>query len=367
MKLLIQHTHHDGEIAGALTYIREIEPALNLRGVETRVISTRTTSVRQWIGAIATADLIHMNSNHSGFALLCKLFGKKIIIKYHYLFYLSIHYHYEKMSFLKRLKAEFMQMLPKAKYPLKWKLYTVVKWTRFGVRFLTALLADRHTACSQFLAESHSFPWKVSTVFNPISVAPDQPVKTLDSLICPYTFTYVGRVSRDKGIDLLIKAAKLLQNWGYEFRVLIIGDGRSRDELKLLADNLLVCDRIDFLGSRDRQEILNLVESSLALVVPSRWQEPAGYVTLEASSVQTCSIVANVGGLPEMASPCNLMFEREDIQGLAEAMKTCLDNPKEAIERGKKANQYITEQFSPHKIAQEFLDICNELKPSIIR
>lgn len=363
MKVLIQHTHRDGEIAGVLTYVRAIEPALNLRGVETEVISTKTASIWQWLSAIASADLIHMNSNHLGFAILCKLFGKKIIIKYHYLFYSSLHSHYEKMPFLKRLKTELIQTLPKANYPLKWKLYTIVKWARFGVRFLTAVLADRHTACSQFLAESHSFPWTVSTLFNPISVPLDQPIKTLDRLVHPYTFTYVGRVYGDKGIDLLVKSAKLLQDWGYEFQVWIIGDGSSSDELKSLADELSVRDRIEFLGTRDRQDILDRVQSSLALVVPSRWQEPAGYVTLEASSVQTCSIVAKVGGLPEMASPYNLMFEREDIEGLARAMKACLDNPTEAIERGQNANQYVINNFSSDKITAQLLELCHDLKP----
>ncbi|MBW4539047.1 MAG: glycosyltransferase [Myxacorys chilensis ATA2-1-KO14] len=365
MKLLIQHTHHDGEIAGVLTYIRSIEPALNLRGIETQVVSTKTAPIWQWISAIAAADLIHMNSNHLGFALLCKLFGKKIIIKYHYLFYSSIHFDYEKMPFLKRLKTELIQSLPKVNYPLKWKLYTIIKWARFVVRFLTALLADRHTACSQFLAESHSFPWTVSTLFNPISVPSDQSIKTIDCMVHPYTFTYVGRVYSDKGVDLLIKSAKLLQEWGYQFQVWIIGDGTSSDQMKSLADELLVRDRIEFLGSRDRQEILHLVRSSLALVVPSRWQEPAGYVTLEASSVQTCSIVAKVGGLPEMASPYNLMFEREDIEGLARAMKACLDNPTEAIERGRNANQYVIDHFSSDQITAQLLELCYELTPFV--
>ena len=347
-----------------MTYIKAIEPELNLRSVDTQVISTKTASVWRWMSAIAGADLIHMNSNHLGFALLCKLLGKKIIIKYHYLFYLSIHSYYERMTFLQRLKTEFIQTLPKANYPLKWKLYTIIKWARFGTRFLTALLVDHHTACSQFLSESHSFPWQVSTLFNPISIPSDQSSKIVDDLANPYTFAYVGRVYGDKGVDLLIKASKLLKDWGYEFRVVIIGDGDSSHDLKSLAKELAVDDRVEFLGSRDRADILERVRSSLALVVPSRWQEPAGYVTLEASSVQTCSIVAKVGGLPEMASSYNLMFERENFHELAIAMKTCLDDPAKAIERGQNAQKYVMENFPPDKIVAQLLEICGDLNPS---
>jgi glycosyltransferase involved in cell wall biosynthesis len=360
MKLLIQHTHRENEIAGVLTYINEIEPELNAQGVETQIISTKTTSIKKWIQAIADSDLVHMNSNHLGFALLCKLLGKQIILKYHYLFYTSTHFNYEKMSFSERLRTEFIQTLPKRNYPLKWKFFTVIKWARFGVRFATALLADRHTTCSNFLTESLSFPWKVSTLYNPISIQEF----TKKELNQPYQFTYVGRLAHDKGVDFLLRAAKRLTEWNYEFQILIIGDGELTNSLKALAIKLEIVDRVQFLGHRSSNEILETVASSLALVVPSRWQEPAGYVTLEASSVQTCSIVANVGGLPEMAGFQNLFFERENVQELAARMKACLDNPMDAIDRGKQAHHYIKEQFSSTKITAQLLDICQEFQGS---
>lgn len=361
MKLLIQHTHKPGEIAGVITYIDAIVPGLNATGVETQILSTQTTSLKSWIAAIQWADIIHMNSNHLGFALLCKLLGKKIVIKYHYLFYISTHLHYEKMGLWQRLKLEFIQTLPKPNYPLKWRLHTFVKWARFGTRFGTALLCDRHVACSHFLAESLSFSWNVSALKYPIESASAQ--KSLEDLVQPYTFTYVGRLNPDKGVDLLLRATKLLQN--RSFQVKIIGSGQDLDRLQTLAKELEISDRVEFLGSRSSSEILEIVRSSLALVVPSRWQEPAGYVALEASSVRTCSIVSKVGGLPEMAGDSNLFFDREDYKMLAQQMQTCLENPAKAIERGNQANQYISEQFTRQKAVQELLEICQELEPNL--
>ncbi|MBD1842536.1 glycosyltransferase [Cyanobacteria bacterium FACHB-63] len=358
MKLLIQHTHIPDEIAGVLTYIDAIVPGLNAMGVETRVLSTQTNAIKFWISAIRWADIVHMNSNHLGFAILCRLFGKKIVIKYHYLFYISTHSHYEKMSLWQRLKREFIQTLPKSHYPLKWKLHTVVKWARFGIRFGTALLCDRHTACSQFLAESLSFPWKVSALNCPI--ASSSPEKAFDNLFQPYTFTYVGRLNPDKGVDLLLRATQLIQE--QSFQVKIIGSGQDLERLQTLAKELGISDRVEFLGSRPNREALEIVRSSIALVVPSRWQEPAGYVALEAASVRTCAIVAKVGGLPEMAGNSSLFFEREDYKTLAQQMQACLENPTEALIRGNRANQYISEQFTVEKAAQELLEICQEMK-----
>ncbi|KAM3106293.1 glycosyltransferase family 4 protein [Phormidesmis sp. 146-33] len=364
--ILIQHNHVQDEIAGVLTYINSIAPEFHKRGIETQVISTKETSVRDWLTAIAQADVVHMNSNHLAFAILCKLLGKKIILKYHYLFYLSIHDHYEPMSLLQRLKTEFIYSLPKRNYPLKWKLHTFIKLARLITRFSTTLVSDRQAACSQFLAESHSFPWKVHTLYNPINIPRNQPEKTIDTFSKPYSFVYVGRLYNDKGVDLLLKATKILRTQNHPFKVLIIGDGNQAKDLKDLADKLEISDCVKFLGNYSQPDILPIVRSSLALIAPSRWQEPAGYVTLEASSVQTCSIVANVGGLPEMAGTNNLLFEAENIQELAAAMQGCLENPQAAIDRGKSAYQYVSERFSPVSVVDQFLMIYQEIGQAAI-
>lgn len=355
MKLLIQHTHKPGEIAGVVTYIDAIVPRLNANGVETQVLSTQTKSIKAWISAIRWANVVHMNSNHLGFALLCKLFGKKIVIKYHYLFYISTHFNYEKMSLWQRLKVEFIQTLPKVNYPLKWQLHTFVKWARFITRFGTAILSDRHAACSQFLAESLSFPWKVAALNYPIESASDQ--KILADLEQPFTFTYAGRLNFDKGVDLLLRATKLIES--EDFRIKIIGNGEELERLQALVEELKIQDRVEFLGSRSSQEIREIMRSSLALVAPSRWQEPAGYVALEASSVRTCSIVAKVGGLPEMAGESNLFFDREDCKTLAQQMQACINDPSKALERGEQAYQYICEHFTSEKAVRELLELCN--------
>ena len=55
------------------------------------------------------------------------------------------------------------------------------------------------------------------------------------------------------------------------------------------------------------------------------------------------------------------LFNNEDVAGLAEGMKYCLDNPDEALQRGWQAYQYATQMFSPNLIADQFIQICSEL------
>ncbi|MEB3278723.1 MAG: glycosyltransferase family 4 protein [Lyngbya sp.] len=362
MKILMQHRHSEQEISGVSTYIQALSPVLQNKGHEVRVVSTKEDDLQKWIKAIQWSDIVHMNSNHLLFATLSKLLGKKAIIKYHYPFYQSTHFEYTKTDFPRRLKQEIIHLLQKKNYPLKWKLYTAVKFSRLITRLSTAFLSDRHIACSQFLAESYSFPLKIDTVYNPIVIDRESVVlKTRDDLHQPLLFVFVGRLQNDKGVDVLLKAVKILKSESREFKVWIIGDGSERNNLEKLASDLEISDSVKFLGKRPNSEVKSIMGLALAVVAPSRWQEPAAYIVVEASSMQTCSIVSQVGGLPELVGTHGFLFNNEDVVGLADWMKYCLDHPEEALQKGWQAYQYAAENFSPSLIADQFLQICTEL------
>ncbi|BAZ39484.1 group 1 glycosyl transferase [Calothrix sp. NIES-4101] len=360
MKLLIQHRHDHNEISGVLTYINYLIPEFQNQGIDVQQVSTKQNSILTWVKLIFWADIVHMNSNNLLFALICKLLGKKIIIKYHYSFYQSAHVRYESMSFLKRLKIEVKSSLPKPNYPWKWKLYTAVKWVRLATRLSTAFLANQHIACSDFLGKACNFSWKVNTLYNPIKVQSQYPIKKLVDISKPYTFVFMGRLAHDKGVDILLKAAKILHEQEKKFQLLIIGNGAQAQDLKQLAEKLDILSVVTFLGQLSHQEGLLKVKDALALIAPSRWQDPAPYVVLEASSVQTCSIVSQMGGLPEVAGHHSLFFENENAVELANCMSYCLENPQEIITRGWQSSQYVMEKFSPASAANEFLSICSQ-------
>jgi glycosyltransferase involved in cell wall biosynthesis len=69
-----------------------------------------------------------------------------------------------------------------------------------------------------------------------------------------FTILYTGRLTKAKKVDLLIKALALLKkNNSIEFKCFIIGDG-DLDDLKHLASNLDVTDKIDFVGAKYGEE-----------------------------------------------------------------------------------------------------------------
>jgi glycosyltransferase involved in cell wall biosynthesis len=65
------------------------------------------------------------------------------------------------------------------------------------------------------------------------------------------TVAYVGRLTPQKGVGVLLRAACDLVAWGRDFRVLVVGDGFLRSRLEWLAIELEIQHRVAFLGVRD--------------------------------------------------------------------------------------------------------------------
>ena len=121
---------------------------------------------------------------------------------------------------------------------------------------------------------------------------------------------YVGRLSKEKGVETLIKAFRLLCDDGFgrmkcdetrnplrplcALRLKIVGDGVDRAELEEMAQGL----NIEFVGQKPSEEARQIIAESKVLVSPSACWETFGLAAAEAMSVGTPSVVANVGGLP---------------------------------------------------------------------
>ncbi len=105
---------------------------------------------------------------------------------------------------------------------------------------------------------------------------------------------YVGRLSREKGIDKLITAAAELQ-----LPLKIAGDGPLRSELELHAAS--VAAEVAFVGHVEHEDLTKLREECLAQVLSSTWPENAPLSALEAAADGVPLIVTDRGGLPEFA------------------------------------------------------------------
>jgi glycosyltransferase involved in cell wall biosynthesis len=134
---------------------------------------------------------------------------------------------------------------------------------------------------------------------------------------------YCGRLAREKGVDLLLRAFAPIARALPRSRLLLAGDGPERAHLERLVADLGTSEAVRFAGWQPRSELDRLMAEAWALVAPSLWAEPFGLVAPEAI----------VRGLPVVASAAGGLAETvaEGLSGLTfpagdgEALGRCLD------------------------------------------
>ena len=104
---------------------------------------------------------------------------------------------------------------------------------------------------------------------------------------------FVGRLSKEKGVNSLIELAKILPK---EIHLIIVGSGPFENKIKNIAEKY---SNIKFLGYLPKNKVIPLLRGSLALIQPSL-AEGISTTVLEAMACQIPIIGTNVGGNKEL-------------------------------------------------------------------
>jgi glycogen(starch) synthase len=107
----------------------------------------------------------------------------------------------------------------------------------------------------------------------------------------------VGRLEHEKGAQDAVAALALLPR--VDIHLVLVGDGARRDDLRTLADDLGVGDRVHLLGRVADDRVAAIVAAADVALVPSRY-EPFGLVALEAMAAGTPVVASTTGGLTDV-------------------------------------------------------------------
>ncbi|MEM3615531.1 MAG: glycosyltransferase family 4 protein [Candidatus Methanomethylicia archaeon] len=110
---------------------------------------------------------------------------------------------------------------------------------------------------------------------------------------------YAGRISWEKGIDILIKAIPMIKKDLKKAKFHIVGSGPWTNEIILLAKKLNAYPYIKFHGSFPYRYLPYIFRGADIFVLPSR-VEPFGMVLLEAMACGLPVVASSVGGIPEI-------------------------------------------------------------------
>ncbi len=167
----------------------------------------------------------------------------------------------------------------------------------------------------------------------------------------------IGRLSREKGLDVLIDSLGRLDQ--VNVHLLMIGDGNEKGQLDKQAGKLGLSDRVHMLGYRtDIKELLNTLH---VYVQPSRF-EGMPMAILEAM-VMGCPVVATtVGGVPQMIRDGvdGWLVPPQDSKQLAIAISNVLADPIEAHKRAISARNRIVEEFSLGKQVEAWKEVLGD-------
>lgn len=172
-------------------------------------------------------------------------------------------------------------------------------------------------------------------------------------------FAYVGRLAKEKGLEDLLEAFRLLRERLPEARLELAGSGVMLEGLKQRVGGLGLEGAVEFLGAKSPEEIGRLLLRSDAMVLPSH-TEPWGLVVNEALSYGCPVVVSHISGcVPELVKDgvTGFSFPAGNVAALRDAMLAVAELGQERLALARQCLGVI-EQYSPERAAEEILGGC---------
>ena len=166
----------------------------------------------------------------------------------------------------------------------------------------------------------------------------NRPVRDLNKNI---TISYVGRLTKTKGIDLLIEAFYKNCERYKNIKLVITGTGEQEKELKDKTEMFNLKGLVNFTGRKEN--VIPILDKTDIFVYPSIWEEGFGISVVEAMARGCIPITFNKGGLPEIVNDNinGFIADKDDSMCLAKTLskviKLIITNKSEALDVSNRA------------------------------
>jgi glycosyltransferase involved in cell wall biosynthesis len=234
----------------------------------------------------------------------------------------------------------------------------------------------KHVAYAIVGSQSAAQVWRTKGYAGPLAVIPQfgvdarlfHPPKRRARSHERIHVAYAGRLVREKGVDLLLKAlARLGGNW----ELSILGNGPAAPQLQAL------CHELGIASMATRQVRFEPLIPSLAmpdfyrtvdiLVLPSRsrdnWTEQFGRVLVEAMACGVAVIGSDAGEIPHVISDAGLIFPEEDVDALRMALARLIDDATLRQTLGAAGRRRVLAHFTQRRIAIQTVEVYREMMP----
>jgi glycosyltransferase involved in cell wall biosynthesis len=171
---------------------------------------------------------------------------------------------------------------------------------------------------------------------------------------------FVGRLSREKGVSVLLQAwAQLPRNYVLQ----VVGDGPEREGLEAEVRQRGLCN-VQFRGRLCRNETIAAIKSARFLIVPSGWYETFGLCIAEAFACCTPVICSRLGAMEELVSNghTGLHFNAGDSDDLAEQVAWAWSHPTEMDVMGREGRSEYEVKYTPEHNYSRLIEIYNKAR-----
>jgi alpha-maltose-1-phosphate synthase len=251
--------------------------------------------------------------------------------------------------------------------------YALSSWAeRVAISSATAVIAVSEGMRAD-IREAYPFidPRRVRVIHNGIDTAEYAPDPATEVLARhgvdasrPYAI-FVGRVTRQKGLPVLLRAASALDP---SVQLVLCAGAADTPELAGEVSSLVAGLQATRSGvvwipqMLPRPSVIQLLTHALAFVCPSVY-EPLGIVNLEAMACGTAVVASRVGGIPEVVDGgvTGLLVPPDDPASLADALNTLARDPTRAAAYGQAGRERAVAEFSWPAVAAATAGLYAEL------
>jgi glycosyltransferase involved in cell wall biosynthesis len=196
-------------------------------------------------------------------------------------------------------------------------------WLRDQVRYalISGALEGQQVVCASRWIQEEMSRNGIASHRIPLPVDP-APATFLRNVAPHPLFAYVGRLSREKGVEVLLRSFAEVSRKQPASRLRIIGNGPLLGQLVALAASLGISANVDFIGRLEPEAVDSAIQDAWAVVAPSVWAEPYGLTVIEAIARAIPVVATETGGFADNVEEglSGMLVTNGDVASLADAL-----------------------------------------------
>ncbi|MEE9330833.1 MAG: glycosyltransferase family 4 protein [Methylophilaceae bacterium] len=168
---------------------------------------------------------------------------------------------------------------------------------------------------------------------------------------------YVGRLSPEKGVNILIQALSTAVKEVRNIKLMIVGDGPRRAFLEEDVQQYNLSNHIEFVGAVPEREVFDRM-SACDILVMSSFMEGIPMVLMEAMALELPVIAPRVAGIPELVidQENGLLFDPANAEQLSSQIVRLAKEKELRAELGKQGRKKVLNEYSINKAVEKLSD-----------